>query len=670
VPFAEVRAEHVEPAIGELLADARVQLAGVVEPRPRTFENTLLAFENLTERLDFGVGVVEHLEAVATTAELRAAYNAVIGPVSTFSTELLLSRELWQALREYAATEQARGLTGVRARFLRKTLDDFRREGAELGPAEKERLVAINRELEELTTQFGENVLDAVGEFELFTDDPRRLAGLPESAVAAAAADAAARGKKGWRFTLHEPSRLAVLTYADDAELRRAIYLADSTKATQAPRDNRPLIRSILALRREKAALLGYRTFADYVLEDRMAKNGGTAVRFVSELTEKTRPFFERETAELCRFREELEGSGAPAMNPWDVLYYAEKLRQREYDFDEESLRPYFPVDAVLRGLFEIVRRLYGIEVREIERGQGGFPSTWNESVRYFRIFDAGCQPVASFYADFYPRDTKRGGAWMGDLITGGPRPDGFEKHLGYICANVTPPANGKPALLTHQEVETVFHEFGHLLHHSMSRVEIRSLAGAHVAWDFVELPSQFLENWCWEKEALDLFARHHETSEPVPPEMVAKKMAARNFRSASAMMRQLGFAALDLALHTDFDPASGDPLALAREIQGRFSPVPLREDYAMLAGFTHLLSDPVGYAAGYYSYKWAEVLDADAFSRFQREGVFNPETGRAFLESILSQGDSDEPIALFRRFMGRDPDPSALLRRSGLLAA
>jgi oligopeptidase A len=669
IPFHEIRAEHVEPGIAAVLEEARSRLRALLEARTaRTYENTLRALEDVTVDLEWAMSVVGHLEAVATTPELRAAYNAVLPAVTDFESGIVLDAELWRILRAYSESDDARRLEGVRRRFLDKTLRDFRREGADLPEEKKTRLEELNRALAQVTTQFAENVLDATASFEVVITDPARLSGLPDSAVAAARADAQARNREGWRFTLHEPSLVAVLTYADDADLREAIYLAHTTRAAQGTCDNRPLLARILELRREKAQLLGYPTFADYVLEERMAKNARTALAFLEDLAARTRPFFERENAELEAFYRELAGPAAPAMRPWDVGYYAEKMRRRLYDFDEEALRPYFPLGQVLGGMFEIVQRLYGIEVREVHPGEPGFPEIWHPDVRYFRIYDEAGTFRAAFYADFFPRDTKRGGAWMGDFLTGGPTPGGFEPNLGVICANFTPPIGDRPSLLTHREVETLFHEFGHLLHHGLSRVEVRSLAGTSVAWDFVELPSQIMENWCWEREALDLFARHVDTGETIPQALLAKKLAARNFRSANAMMRQIGYGMLDLWLHTTYDPArDGDILARARAILQEFSPVALGPDNAMVAGFTHLFADPVGYAAGYYSYKWAEVLDADAFTRFQRDGILSREVGRAFLEEILSKGDSEEPDLLFRRFLGRDPDVEALLRRSGL---
>jgi oligopeptidase A len=459
---------------------------------------------------------------------------------------------------------------------------------------------------------------------------------------------------------------IPVMTYLDDADIRRQMYEAFGQRATKGAEANPPLIVEIVALRQEQAALLGFDNFADLVLEERMAKTGAAARSFVSDLATRCRAAFGREQQQLLAFRRELEGPDAPELSPWDVSYYSEKQRQALYAFDAEQLRPYFSLKAAVGGLFETARRLYGVDIRP-----NTTLSTWHADVETYDIFDEGGQHLASFYADFFPRDSKRDGAWMNAFISGTTRPGASQTHLGLICTNATRPVGDSPALLTHREVETLFHEFGHLLHQCLSKVEVRHLVGTNVAWDFVELPSQIMENWCWEKEALDTFARHHETGEPIPDVLFDKMLAARTYREATGTMRQLGFATVDLALHVDYDPArDGDLMAYARTIAQPFVPVPLPETHAMIASFNHLFSSAVGYAAGYYSYKWAEVLDADAFTRFKREGVYSRKVGEAFRRSILERGDSADPMDLYRDFMGREPSLDALLERSGLAAA
>ena len=675
IPFHEITAAHVEPAVAALLATAEAELQAIVElpeGTPRTRANTLDAFEEMGRGLEWAMGVVGHLESVATSPELRAAYEAVQPDVSAFSSRVYQEPRLYAALREFAGTEEAAQLDPTRARLLHKLLDSFRRNGAELDEAGKARLAALEIELAQATLKFSQTVLDATNAYERIVTDEAELAGLPDSARAAARASAQKKCVEGWRFTLHAPSMIPLLTYLDDRTLRRDVWLAYGTRASFGEYDNRGLIEQILTLRAEKAALLGYANFADLVLEDRMAKTGAAARHFVDDLRHRTESFFVSETADLRAFAAGFDGAAAAslassggALQGWDVGYWAEKQRHALYEFDEEQLRPYFPLEAVLSGMFELVSRLYGITVRPTE----ALP-TWHPDVRTYEVVD-GETVLGCFYADLHPREEKRGGAWMNSLVTG--LPSAGRPHLGLICGNMSEPLDGKPALLTHMEVETVFHEFGHLLHHLLSEVEVRSLAGTNVAWDFVELPSQIMENWCWERESLDLFARHWETGATIPDDLFEKMTRARNFRSASAMMRQLGFASMDLGLHLDYAPKllSGaerpELLEFCQALQQPFSTAPLPSDYAMVCGFTHLFASSVAYASGYYSYKWAEVLDADAFAEFKRAGVFSREVGMRFRSRILAQGDSRDPAELYREFAGHDPELGPLLERSGL---
>jgi len=662
IPFSQIRPEHIEPAIQHLLAQAEAEFQAILQVEgPRTFENTLLPLDRLGKGLSYTFGLVAHLESVVSSPELRAAYNAVIPAISAFYTRVQISAELYQALKDFAASPQAQQLSPDWARFLKLRLDEFRRQGADLPPEKKARLEAINTRLSEITTQFEQNLTDSTADWELYLDETQ-VAGLPPSALEAARQSARSKGRVGYRFTLQQPSYLALQTYLDDREIRKQVYLAYHRRATEPGRDNRPLIDEILALRREKAALLGYANFADYVLENRMAGKAETALRFEQDLKTAYEPHFKKELAALEAFRRELEGPQAPPLEPWDIAYYAEKQRKALYHFDEEELRPYFALPQVLSGLFEVARRVFGLEVREV---QG--VDTWHPEVKTYEIYREG-QRICRFFTDWHPRENKRGGAWMNSLIRGVRQGETTEPHLGLMCGNLTPPVGDQPALLTHREVETIFHEFGHLLHLALSSVEVRSLVGTQVARDFVELPSQIMENWCWERQALDLFARHYQTGEPIPDELFEKMLRARNYWAANLGMRQLAFGTLDLALHVHYSPSDGDVVTYARQVMQPFMPAPLPQDYAFVAGFAHLFGHPVGYAAGYYSYKWSEVLDADAFSRFKAEGIFNRQTGEDFITHILSKGNAAEPAELFRRFMGRDPDPKALLARSGLL--
>ena len=660
VPFDAIREEHIQPAVRSLLSETQAAIDAVADhPGPFSYESTLGALERASEKLEVVMSLVEHLESVSTTPALREAYNAVLPDVSALWSSIPLNAGLWRVLNEFSKTPEAAALEPIRRRFLDKSLADFRRSGAQLDDTKKERLKAIDRELSVITTKFSQNVLDSTNDFEILIDDEAALAGLPESAKAGARDSAAHKGKAGFRFNLQAPSLIAVLTYADDAGLRERMWRAQNTRATEGEHDNRPIIVKILELRKEKANLLGFQDFADFQLDDRMAKKGADAQQFVNELRERTQAAFERENGELFAFRRELEGPNAPSLQPWDVTYYSEKLRKARFSLDEEELRAYFPAELAVQGAFTLAEKLYGVR---IERAPG-LPA-WDSEVRAYRIVDEAKLEVGTFYVDLYPRENKRSGAWMHGLIaTVPPQPN-----LAVFCLNASPPAGGKPSLLLHRDVETLFHEFGHLLHHCLSRVPVRSLAGTRVAQDFVELPSQIMENWCSEREALDLFARHYETNAPLPTVLLERMNAARTFRAANMQMRQLGFASVDLAMHIDYSPEKdGDVMQYAREILAKHAAAPFPQDYAMLAGFLHLFGHPVGYAAGYYSYKWAEVLDADAFGRFKEEGVLSRKVGQEFKEQLLSKGDSRDPMDLFVAFRGRKPTVDALLERQGL---
>ncbi len=673
IPFHRIRAEHVEPGIRRALAEAQAEVdavAGAVEAP--TWENTIARLDAATERLGRRVAPAGHLVAVAETPELREAYNAVLPEMSAFWSRLQLDQTLWSRVRSYAGTDEARALTGLQRRHLDKTVQEFKRAGADLPEASRARLQALRVELAQLQQKFSENVLDATAAYELLVQDDARLAGVPEAARRRARQKAREKGLSGWLLTLDYPSVEPILKYCDDRALRAEIHTAYSTRCRGGEYDNRSLVARILRLRKELADLLGYASFPDYRLEDRMARTGARAIDFERDMTERTRPYWEQDVADL---RAHAITLGLDEVEPWDVAYVTEKLRKERYDIDEEELRPYFPLDRVLEGLFEIVRRTFGfrVEERPIEE-------VWHPDVRHYEIFAEDGTHVGSFYTDWYPRKEKRQGAWMNDFITGGPSTDGFAPHLGTICGNFTPPDGDAPALLTHREVETTFHEFGHLLHHCTSRVEIPGRAGINVAWDWVELPSQLMENWCWEREALDLFAHHHETGAAFPDKLFRKMVAARRYMGGWAQMRQLSFGTVDLALHDELAPklfaqaGDGDVdaldqrqgsevMAFARARFRSFSPADRFADLHALTSFTHLFSG--GYASGYYSYLWSEVLDADVFTRFRTEGIFNRETGRSYVDCILSRGDSEEPDVLFREFMGRDPDPTALLERN-----
>ena len=664
--------ELIGPGIEVALADALGALEKIAtqDRATVTFASTVAALEASTEALSEAWSKVGHLVSVCDSPEIRAAYNAMLPKVTEFFASIHLNGALWDVIKAFASTPESSTLTGVEKRLFDETIADFKEAGADLDDSRKERLEQIETELARLTQKYSENVLDATNAWELVIGDEARLDGLPQRAKDEARRNAEAKGHGSaasprWRFTLHQPSVEPVMMYAHDESLRREIWEASAAVGTRAPHANQDLIRRILTLRQEKADLLGKRAFPDLVLQRRMAGNGAKALGFIEEMHRKVRPAFERECRELEEFRASQTGAKVSHLAPWEVAYWAEKLRRERFHIDEEELRPYFPLDQVVDGLFKVVERIFGATA--IPRA-AGHVETWHPGVRYYDLKDTDGRHLGSFYTDWHPRESKRSGAWMNYLITGRYAGSGRMPHLGLMCGNLTPPGDKDPALLSHREVETVFHEFGHLIHHLFGEVKFRSLNGINVAWDFVELPSQIMENWTWEREGLDLIGRHHRTGEPLPDELFRKMRAARNFRSASAVMRQLSFGKMDLELH--LNPArfaEGDlEERMADLLAGYLIPTePAAPSIA--CRFGHLFSEPVGYAAGYYSYKWAEVLDADAFTRFQENGIFDAETGRAFRTHILSKGNSEPPGVLFRRFMGREPDANALLVRSGL---
>ncbi len=651
-----------------------------------TFANSVKALEQSTTILDEAWGLVAHLDSVCNSDDLRNAYNDILPAVTEFGAKIPLDAELWRAIKDFAESNEAQNLDSVDQRLLEETVEDFREAGADLPEEKRKRLEELSGELAKVTQKFSENVLDATNAWQIVIKEERKLKGLPPSALEAARQGAIEKlggeeGKDAWLFTLHAPSMMPVLQYLDDERLRKEIWSASDQLGTVNPHNNTQLIQSILTLRQEKAELVGKKDFADAVLSRRMAKNGQGAEDFISGLKEKTLPFFSRENEELEGFKAEKTDQPTDLLQPWEVGYWAEKLKKERYNFDDEDLRPYFPIQSVLSGMFELVTKIFGLEIveRSTQFDQKVFPhggneenpvEVWHEEVRFYDLFDRkrNCL-LGSFYADWHPRSSKRGGAWMNYLKTAEPKENEYRgPHLGLICGNLTAPTPTKPALLTHYEVETVFHEFGHLLHHLCGEVPHRSLNGVNVAWDCVELPSQIMENWCWERVSLNLFAKHHETGECIPEELFQKMLRARNFMAGNSMMRQLAFSRLDLFLHRTLARKDFDDLE--KEIQSALEEYfPKRKSPArtITHRFSHLFSSPVGYAAAYYSYKWAEVLDADAFTRFQKEGVMNPDVGHQFREHILSKGNSLPPDQLYRNFMSREPKAEALLQRSGL---
>jgi oligopeptidase A len=695
IRWSTLTPDHIVPDIELALERATKNLdtyAG--QDRGRwSFDTVIFGLEEATRELDRAWGLVEHLMSVCNSPELREAHGQMLPKVSAFRAKIALNESLWDLIRTFNNTEQARTLTGVRARALTETIAYFRNHGAELPLDKKKRLEALEAELSDAAQQYANNVLDSTNAFELIVDDVNRLKGLPQMQIDAARADAASNGhgttdEPKYRFTAKAPSWVPVIQFCDDAEVRKQVWLGVTSVGRGEKHDNTDLVRKILRLRQEKAELLGKANFADHVLELRMAKNGATALEFVEKLQKRVKPFFDKEVMELQEFRAEAAHCEHDIFEPWDVTYWHEKRRKHEFDFDPEELRQYFPVDGVIDGMFRLVEHLFDVKLTQrqtvflhptkvddatsasTDPNKPGPVEVWHEQVKFYEMRNADGVHVGSFYADWHPRDSKRSGAWMGHLLTGCPPVEDRDRrlHLGLICGNMSPPLDGKPALLSHDEVTTVFHEFGHLIHQLFGNVELPSMNGTNVAWDFVELPSQFMENFCWDHESLKFFAKHHETGETMPARLVDRMIKARNYGSATGTMRQLSFGKLDLDLHIKYPRHEGDLDELSREITKGYTMKLKTQPTSMARRFGHLFSDATGYAAGYYSYKWADVLVADAFTRFQKEGVLNPQTGRAFRDTILSKGNSDDPAKLFRDFMGRDPDPDALLRRDGLM--
>ena len=671
--------EAIEPDIRHALALAKQNIEAICaqDPAAATYESTFLTFENAAEQLNDGWGRLNHLDSVCDSPAQREALGKMLPEVTDFYSSLALNDRLWAVIKAVGGSAEIATLSPVQRRFVEETLADFRNSGADLPAAQKERIAAIEAELSKITKEYSEHVLDSTNAWELVITDEAKLAGLPESAIAGAASNARAKGhKNAWRFTLQFPSMFPIMQHLHDDAIRRQVWEASSKVGATGQFDNTALVWQILSLRHEKAGILGHQHFADLTLIRRMAKDGGTALGFIENLHARIHPSFLAEHKQLAQYKAAKSGQPVGPLEPWEVAYWAEKQRQENYDFDEEALRPYFPVDGVMAGMFEIASRLFGITIRQLKTvfyQSGGGPATlpegvvevWHPECAFYEIHDSKTAAhLGSFYADWHPRESKRGGAWMNSLHTGAPG----EPHLGLIIGNMSPPVDGKSALLTHSEVETIFHEFGHLLHGLLSQVAVKSLAGTNVPWDFVELPSQIMENFCWDRESLDLFARHFETGGPIPEALFMKMIAAKNYLSASAFMRQLALAKLDLELHTRLADFLGKDLdAVDREVLADYLAPLKTQSPSMMRRFSHLFSSPTGYAGGYYSYKWAEVLDADAFTRFQQEGVLNPETGMAFREHILSKGNSVAPDELYRRFMGRDPELEPLLVRAGL---
>lgn len=666
--FSQIKPEHVEPAIDQLLAEARTAVEQHLQATTDyTWENLVEPIEDAEDRLSKAWSPVSHMNSVVNSDALREAYNACLPKLSEYSTEMGQNEKLFTAYQAIADSEAYTALDTAQQKIIQNALRDFRLSGIDLNAEKKQRYKEISQALSQLASKYEENLMDATNAWTKLIRDVDDLAGLPESALTGARQTAESHNEEGWMITLQFPSYIAVMTYADNRELRREHYEAFATRASdQGPHaglyDNSEIMEKTLALRHEKALLLGFNNYAELSLAKKMAEKSEDVVDFLEDLADRSWRQARKDLVELRQFTRQQYGIGD--LHPWDISYYSEKMRQHYYQLSQEEVKAYFPITRVLPGLFAVVEKLFGLNISEIT----GFDS-WHPDIRFFEIHDQHGQLRGQFYTDLYARPKKRGGAWMDDCVSRKKTGDRIQTPVAYLTCNFTPPAGNDPALLTHDEVTTLFHEFGHGLHHMLTQIDHLGVSGINgVEWDAVELPSQFMENWCWEKEALDLISGHYQTGEPLPEELFNKMLAARNFQSGMMMVRQLEFSLFDFRIHQDYDPKKGgriyQTLEQVRDMVAVIKP-PKFNRFAH--GFSHIFAG--GYAAGYYSYKWAEVLSSDAFSLFEEKGIFDQETGRSFLTNILEKGGSENAMDLFVRFRGRKPAIDALLRHNGIAA-
>jgi oligopeptidase A len=661
--FSEIKPEHVAPAVDELLAAGRAAIEAT-RHASATWDGFVAPLEDANERLSRAWGQVAHLHAVMDNPPMREAYNASLPKISQYWTELGQNQALFEKYKELERSERFASLSAARKRIVHNALRDFRLGGAELPLGKKQRYAEIQEELAKLSAKFSENVLDATNAFSIVVDKGR-VAGIPDDALQAAREAAEKDGKQGWRFTLHAPSYMPVMQYADDRALRETLYRESATRASEFGRpewDNTSLISRIVQLRRELAQLLGYRNFGEVSLEPKMAETPAQVLAFLDDLARHARPFAEKDAAELREFSK--IKLGIEDLQAWDIAYASEKLRAERYAFSDQEVKQYFPEDVVLAGLFRVAESLYQLRIVPAEA------PVWHDDVRFFEIRDAAGSRLGQFYMDLYARETKRGGAWMDDAIARRRKGAQIQTPVAHLNCNFSRPVGGKPALFTHDEVLTLFHEFGHGLHHLLTRIEDLGVSGINgVEWDAVELPSQFMENFAWEWDVLRHMSRHVNTGAALPRELFDKMLAAKNFHSGLAMLRQIEFAVFDMRLHCDFDPSAGrSALELLEEVRGRIAVLRPPAYNRFPNNFSHIFAG--GYAAGYYSYKWAEVLSADAYGYFEEHGILDPKIGGRFRDEILAVGGSRPASESFRAFRGREPRVEALLRHSGMISA
>ncbi|MFT4562430.1 MAG: oligopeptidase A [Gammaproteobacteria bacterium] len=662
--FSNIDSSVLVAKLDELLTDNRQKIEALLAPDAEVTWNSVVGpFEELSDRLSRFWSPIGHLHGVADSEPLRDAYNEAITMLSDYASELTQSDRLASAFRQLRDAEEFKSLNSAQQKIIDNALRDFKLGGIDLGDTSREKFRQLNAELAQLTTQFSENVLDATQAWSKNVADVAELAGLPDSALSLTRRNAEKNDATGYTLTLDFPCYMPVMSYCNNRDLRREMYDAYVTRASdQGPDagrfDNSDVIKQILERRHELAQLVGFSSYAEYSLATKMAPSLSSVTEFLEDLGTRSRPAAERDFNELARFA--ADALDIESIQPWDVAYCSEKLRQQSFSFSQEELRPYFPVSRVLSGLFDTVSRLFDITVKQVD----GI-DTWHPDVMCFEIRYADGSLRGIFYLDLYARDHKRGGAWMDECVVRRLTNTGIQLPAAYLTCNFTPPAEGQESQLTHDEVQTLFHEFGHGLHHLLTLVDYSSVSGINgVPWDGVELPSQFLENWAWEREALDIISGHVDSGEPIGTELFEKMLAAKNFQAGMHMVRQLEFALFDFAIHAQ-DPKTICVQSVLNQVRDKVAVVEAPHYNRFQHGFSHIFAG--GYAAGYYSYKWAEVLSADAFSRFEDEGIFNPKTGQSFKECILERGGSTDLMVLFKNFRGREPALEPLLKQAGL---
>jgi oligopeptidase A len=656
--FADIKPDHVTPAVDQLLADGRATIQAAMKAKP-TWDDFVAPMEDANERIGRAWGQVAHLHAVMDNPALREVYNANLPKITQFWTELGQNEQLFAKYKALQASGEFATLTAARKRIVENAVRDFRLGGAELPPEKKKRYAEIQEELSRISAKFSENVLDATNAYSIVVEKDR-TGGIPDDVLQAAREAAEKDGKDGWKFTLHMPSYLPVLQYADDRKLRETLYHASATRASEFGKpewDNTPLIARLVPLRREIAQLLGYKNYAEVSLVPKMAESPSEVLAFLDDLARRAWPFAEKDVDELKEFaRAEL---GIDDLQSWDVAYASEKLRAQRYSFSDQEVKQYFPEEMAIAGLFRVAEQLYGVKIVPAKA------PVWHEDVRFYEVRDQSGTAIGQFYMDLYARETKRGGAWMDDAITRRRKQDRIQLPVAYLNCNFSRPVGNKPALFTHDEVLTLFHEAGHGLHHLLTRVEDLGVAGINgVEWDAVELPSQFMENFCWQWDVLQSMTRHVDTGAPLPRSLFDKMLAAKNFQSGLAMLRQIEFSVFDMRLHYDFDPARS-ALELLDEVRAQVAILKPPAYNRFPNSFSHIFAG--GYAAGYYSYKWAEVLSADAFDLFEELGVLSAAAGARFRDEILAVGGSRPAAESFKAFRGRAPTVDALLRHNGM---